>query len=198
MKKFFLVAVCAVFASFASAQVSWNAKAGLNFSSITNAKADLKVGYHLGVGAEFPLTQSLYLQPSLLLTAKGATGSDDGADVTMNPIYLEVPVMLAYKIPVSDKSNFVLSAGPYFAYGIAGKATVEDSGVEVKVDCFGSGENKVGLKRFDLGLGIGGAMEFEKFLIGLNVSYGLLDVSPKWADESAQNVNIGLSVGYRF
>lgn len=198
MKKIIFMIVFVALSSFVNAQVQWNVKAGLNVSTLTGANADMKVGYHLGVGAELPLAKSFYLQPSFLLTAKGATGSSFGFDATINPIYLELPVMFAYKIPVSKSSNFVLSAGPYFAYGIAGKVSIESEGVEANINCFGSGDHDLGMERFDLGLGIGGALEFNKFLVGLNVSYGLLNVAPEIYDGTSHNVNIGLSVGYRF
>lgn len=51
------------------------------------------------------------------LSTKGAKEDE----VTMNAVYLELPVMAAARIKVADNTNIVISAGPYLAYGVGGK-----------------------------------------------------------------------------
>ncbi|HHU97946.1 MAG: hypothetical protein QM237_07355 [Bacteroidota bacterium] len=41
--------------------------------------------------------------------------------LTINPIYLQVPVHYAYKNALNPGTRVVLHAGPYAAYGVGGK-----------------------------------------------------------------------------
>ena len=51
--------------------------------------------------------------------------------------YLELPVMAAARFKVADNTNIVLSAGPYFACGIAGNSKVDLGKGRLEVDTFG-------------------------------------------------------------
>ncbi|MEG1742514.1 MAG: porin family protein [Acetivibrio sp.] len=198
-----------VFASvIVSAQVTWNVKAGMNISSFTStgdAKADAKIGYKLGAGMEYSFNKVWSLQPSLLFSTKGAKLSEDGENVTVNAMYLELPIMVAARLAVSEGLNIVINAGPYLAYGVGGKMKVEGEG---SIDTFG--ETKIeledeegnvetvespGLKRFDAGLGVGFGLEFGKFLVGLDAQYGLTDIIE---DFSTKNLNFSIGAAYKF
>ena len=39
---------------------------------------------------------------------------------------MEIPVLAAARFAIADNQNIVVKAGPYFAYGIAGKCKVGD------------------------------------------------------------------------
>ena len=50
MKKLFVLVLVAMVSTVTFAQISWNAKAGINMSKLTGGEgADMKVGYQLGV-----------------------------------------------------------------------------------------------------------------------------------------------------
>ena len=54
MKKLFVLVLVAMVSTVTFAQISWNAKAGINMSKLTGGEgADMKVGYQLGVGMVF-------------------------------------------------------------------------------------------------------------------------------------------------
>ena len=92
MKKLFVAAVCAVFALTASAQrasstsssffstekadegVRFGVRAGLNFANLSGDHLDLdsRTSFHVGVIADIPLMQSLYIQTGLYFQSKGA------------------------------------------------------------------------------------------------------------------------------
>lgn len=44
-------------------------------------------------------------------------------------MYLEIPVLAAARFAVTDNQNVVVKAGPYFAFGVAGKVKVGDEKV---------------------------------------------------------------------
>ena len=38
-----------------------------------------------------------------------------GEKITVGPIYLDIPILAAYKFAISDNAKFVVNAGPYMA-----------------------------------------------------------------------------------
>lgn len=228
MKKGLIFVLFALVSVVSYSQISWNVKAGMNMSNLSGVEeSSMKIGYNIGVGMEYQFTDMWSIQPSLLFTTKGAkqdlSYKDYKDEYTYNPMYLELPIMAAARFAVSDNMNVVVSAGPYFAYGLGGKVKNEftdwdeDTDKEyiasIKHDIFkdvkdedGQVEEK-GAKRFDFGLGVGVAFEFNKFFVGLNGEFGLA----KFADapefdkdgdiigkKSAKNMNFSIGVGYKF
>jgi hypothetical protein len=175
----------------ASAQVSWIAKGGMNLSSITSSDANMKVGFNVGIGMDYALENLFSLQPSLLFTTKGVTESEGDVKVSINAMYLELPILMAGRIPLNPSMNLVITAGPYLAYGVGGKTTASSGGVDISVDTFGED----GLKRFDAGLAAGVALEFNKLYVGLNGEFGLVNISDGGKNK---NRNYYLGVGYKF
>ena len=89
-------------------------------------------GFHIGFMAEIPISQKshFYFEPSILYSQKGRTFikalhsqvSDTNylnyTSKSLNVQYIDIPLNLAYKLPLSKKknANFILSAGPYFSF----------------------------------------------------------------------------------
>ena len=113
-------------------------------------------------------------------------------ELSVNAVYLELPVMAAARFKVADNTNIVLSAGPYFACGIAGNSKVDLGKGRLEVDTFGDDGL---LKRGDVGLGIGVAAEFGKIIAGLDGQFGFVDVMD---NVNGKNLNLSISVGYKF
>jgi hypothetical protein len=213
LKKMFLGMFILLAATTASAQVSWNVKAGVNYStiSVSGGELDYKVGYNVGVGMEYAFNETWLFQPSLMFTAKGAQGDipyegDDGElyteKQTMNALYVSLPLMIGARLPVSEKVNLVISAGPYVALGVGGKIKAGD----YEQDTFGTetvtiGDDIVdetkGLKEFDAGIGVGVTAEFGKFFVGVTGEFGLTNLAPEKGDKG-KNTSFSLGVGYKF
>lgn len=231
MKKSVLFIMLALFSVASFSQITgWNAKVGMNVSNWTTDDLKAKVGFRVGVGTEYAFNDMWSLQPSLFFSTKGAkmdSGEMMGASakVTINQMYLELPVMAAARFNVAENTNLVVSAGPYLAYGVGGKTktTVKMGGDEAKIkfNTFGdidkvtleyegksadisindlenqSGQDlsgAKGLNRFDFGLGVGVALEYNKFIFGLDGQFGLT----KLATDVGKNMNFAISVGYKF
>lgn len=199
MKKSILFVLFAIFSIAGFSQVTWNAKVGMNISNWTDAEGtDPKIGFKIGGGLEYAFDKTWALQPSLFISTKGTKDSGDGMDLTVNQVYLELPIMAAARIPVADNANLVFSAGPYFACGIAGKTTVKESGVEVSIDTFGDDATDLQVKRFDAGFGFGVAAEFGNILVGLEGQYGFVKLIDIIDTNSPKNMNFSISLGYKF
>lgn len=190
MKKSVLFCLFALISVAGFSQIAgWNAKVGMNISNYSgDLDLNAKVGYKVGGGFEYTFTDTWSLQPSLFLSTKGAKKDA----VSINAMYLELPVMAAARFNVADNTNLVVNAGPYIAYGIGGKAKADlGSGVEYRENTFGSD----GLKRFDAGLGVGVTMEFGQILAGLEGQFGLVDVQK---EANPKNMVFSIVVGYKF
>lgn len=237
MKKCFLFMLFAMVSLAGFSQFKgWNAKVGMNLSSWTEDELDTKLGFRAGVGTEYMFSNIFSLQPSLFFSLKGCKASDEGefenvqgkVKLTVNQMYLELPVMLAARFNVANNTNLVITAGPYAGYGIGGKTNVDvrvnNEKFKVKFNSFGKvdkvtvekngksqdipledlsigfgniefdkNDNKF-LNRFDWGLGVGLALEFKRFIVGMDGQFGLRELGA----DGPKNLNYAFNVGYKF
>lgn len=201
MKKGLIFVLFALVSIVSYSQISWNAKVGMNMSNFTgDMDTDMKIGFNVGVGMEYQFSDIWSIQPSLMLSQKGGKYDKDGESIKYNPMYLEIPVLAAARFAVTDNQNIVVKAGPYFAFGIAGKAKYEFDGETEKGDFFGDGDDQLGGKRFDCGIGVGVAYEIGKFFVGLDGEFGFTNVVDFKADgvSNPKNMNFSIGVGYKF
>lgn len=201
-----LVAAMLMVITAVSAQTSLGIKGGLNMSNFYGDEVNdknMKLGFHVGLVADYEFAPNMAIQSGLLFTTKGSEfklGTENvKIEQTVNPMYLQVPVHFAYKADVMPGTRIVFHAGPYVAYGIAGKAKVKgtlgDSSAESRsVNVFG---DKALLKPFDAGLGLGVGAEFSRFLVDIGWDMGLVNIS-KADNGNIKNQNAYLSVGYKF
>lgn len=87
--------------------------------------------------------------------------------------YLQAPVHLGYRIPLSSELNLLGEVGPYFAYGVGGtrKVTVADSDYSISNDSFCDDSP---YNRFDVGVGAKVSLEFRNFIVlGAGYDHGL-------------------------
>ena len=197
MKKGLIFVLFALVSIVSYSQISWNAKVGMNMSNYTgDMDTDMKIGFNVGVCMEYQFSDMWSIQPSLMLTQKGAKIKEDGETMKFNPMYLEIPVLAAARFAVADNQNIVVKAGPYFAFGVAGKVKVGDD----KADFFGDGDDQFGGKRFDCGIGVGVAYEIGKFFVGLDGEFGFTNVVDFKSDgvSNPKNMNFSIGVGYKF
>ncbi len=197
MKKGLIFVLFALVSIVSYSQISWNAKVGMNMSNFTgDMDTDMRIGFNVGVGMEYQFSDMWSIQPSLMLTQKGAKIKEDGETMKFNPMYLEIPVLAAARFAVADNQNIVVKAGPYFAFGVAGKVKVGDD----KADFFGDGDDQFGGKRFDCGIGVGVAYEIGKFFVGLDGEFGFTNVVDFKSDgvSNPKNMNFSIGVGYKF
>ena len=152
MKRFLLVAVCAIGTLAASAQkteaspvffstekadqgVTFGLRVGLNFANVSaksgrvGLELDSRTAFHVGVVTDIPIVKSLYVQTGLFLQSKGATYNGsflfwDDVELSGSPLYLEIPLLLSYRCDFTDAVQLQVNFGPYFAYGIGGKMKI--------------------------------------------------------------------------
>lgn len=171
----------------------------MNLSTLTletngiDADPDISPGVRFGGFLEIPLIKNFTFQPQFLFSAKGSTYNLDNGDMSLSPVYIEIPAMAVY----SFGSNFVkisIFAGPYFALCMGGYKLA--SGGELNNLNFGSDEND-DLKLFDAGLNIGTGVNIRSLLISAQYGMGFVNISPSAATEMKNQV-FGFSISSSF
>lgn len=195
MKKFLMTAVLGMFALAGFSQVKWDAKVGMNFSNMTKAE-DTKAlpGFNLGVGMDYGFSENWSLQSGLMISSKGYKIKDYSKD---RPIYLDIPILAAYKFNISDNTKFVINAGPYLAFGLGGKCKFDEGG-DYKLF---KGEDGADAEysRFDLGLQYGIGLEIgEHYLVNLSGQNGFICPFDIEEGDKPKNMTFSIGVGYRF
>lgn len=216
----------------ADAPITFGVRGGVNFAGMSMGDSDIKdpdgrTSFNVGVSVDIPILQSLYVNTGLWYTSKGCKWKesdydDDGSyekeKLTYSPAYLQIPVLASYRFNFSDKLQWQLNFGPYFACGVGGKGKYKDEvGYDYndfephvsteKWDFFGDkGESSDGEtwkidkddrnKRFDFGLAFGTGLTIAKhFFVGVQYELGLTRVCKS---EKSKNRNFSIYGGFNF
>lgn len=193
MKKFLMTAVLGMFALAGFSQVKWDAKFGMNFSNMTKIDESKALpGFTLGVGMDYGFNENWSLQSGLMISSKGFKFKEGDWKDKYRPIYLDIPILAAYKFNISDNTKFVINAGPYLAIGLGGKNKETD---EEDIKLFD--KDRYDWKRFDLGIQYGIGLELsDRYLINLTGQNGF--ISPVDGGDDPKNMTFTIGVGYRF
>lgn len=206
MKKWVLTVLFGMIALAGFSQIRWNAEFGMTLSNMTKLDdAKALPGFKLGVGMDYAFTDMWSLKSGLFFNSKGYMTKRKGYKTTVRPTYMDIPIMAAVHLPITDNVKFIVNAGPYIAIGLGGKCKQHwDSGDDSKVFS-GEGGFDALMNRFDLGLQYGVGVELaERYLISLNGQNGFIcpfngDVIDDDGNKiSPKNMNFAISVGYIF
>jgi len=212
MKKLLLTAAIAVFtlSSVNAQDITFGAKAGINIANldVTDANIDSRTSLHLGVTAEFEISDTFSIQPELLYSAQGATESDTYEDSFIREVsesewklnYIQIPIMAKFYV----SEGLSLEAGPQI--GFLASAEVDYDSTETSlfdgssVSTSSTVDAKEIVKSVDFGLNFGLGYKLDSGLnFALRYNLGLSNIY----DVSESTVKIKnrvfqLSVGYTF
>jgi len=228
MKKLLSILMISAVALSAKAQTTY-VQGGLNLANITKTNDgqtednNILPTFNVGLMHRFGFSPVVALETGLLFTGKGSkaetyftANGDNYVKSKFNPLYLEVPVNVVFKIPVGAGSNVFFHGGPYVAVGVAGKsisetkvgALVTRSEDNIKFsndDPFTSHQEDAAydkLKRFDFGLNFGGGFSFKHFILKANYGLGLAKINSTQSDNTVNDKNkfrtMSFSVGIPF
>jgi hypothetical protein len=171
----------------------------MNLSTLTletngiDADPDIAPGVRFGGFLEIPAIRNFTFQPQFLFSAKGSTYNLDNGDMSLSPVYIEIPAMIVYNFG-PKVVKFSIFAGPYFAVCMGGYKLA--SGGELNNLNFGSEEND-DLKLFDAGLNFGTGVNIRSLMISAQCGLGLVNISPSAATEMKNQV-FGISISSSF
>lgn len=194
MKKSLILITLLIYSVTSYAQIEISGRAGLNLSKYSNDEAAKIIpGYKIGGGIQYSFDEMWALQTSLYLSAKGARTEDKEAAYTTRQTYLELPIMAALKMELTDITTITFSAGPYMAYGIGGK--VEKKDYTTKEITYRNSFDEQKLKRFDTGLGCSFNLGINRILLSMDFMFGFLKIKK---DTRQRNLSSSICIGYKF
>lgn len=187
MKKIILLVTIGVLTILGvSAQnIHFGAKGGVNLASldIENAAGTIngRTSFHLGGVVNIELSENIGIQSELLYSAQGADSNVNGFESTIKLDYINVPVLLDYKV----LDSFSLQAGPQIGFNINAETETDNGTFTIP-----------SAETIDLALAFGAQYKLEQgiFFQG-RYSLGLTDYVQGL--RSRNNV-FSLSVGYFF
>ncbi len=174
-----------------------------NYSNRTGAHFGFMADLQLGLNSKF------YAQPAVMFYNKGRKFFSTYDTTVYNYIsidakqfvnYIDIPLNVVYKIPISGKTKFFIGGGPYLSFfynGLERKETYLKNGkfeTEENTDLpIGDGPGKY--KTFDFGVNGTAGIEFGGLFIAGNYSRGLTDMYTATYDGSFKNQVIGATLG---
>lgn len=221
-KKILLSVIIIIFGctNFVIAQSPFSLKieGGMSYSSFRDwdFNTKYKFGYNFGIKAGYDLPKKFSIISGLSILNKGIKSNEEfdmGSpkppgywwgdepepisyiakyNVKMNPVYLQMPLLLGYRLKTDSPLNILFGAGMYFAYGIGGKINGYEESI-YKSDTYD-------LSFFEynnrLDFGIGSLIGIEYHRLGLNFAF---DYGLKKVHKSANNKNqsLSLTLSYR-
>ena len=184
-------------------------RAGLNLSTAAmnkelkqGADPKMKAGYHVGVVADIPIAGLVYAEPGILLSSRGVKVEGEGSEVTADALWIDVPLNLACRIPLTEGLQLQPLLGLNLSFGLDNKVESSDGTPEEGLI------NPYGQNNFDVGLNIGVGLLFRHFYAGIQYQHGFLNTcnpDPRQIgefqtgdDPVARSRNLQFSVGYNF
>jgi hypothetical protein len=165
-------------------------KGGMNMSNLSTDPAGLEdadtlQSFALGIWYGRPLNRQFSLLAEGLYSVKGDAESGDEYDVSTKVSYLDIPVLAKMGFMHGGPIQPSVFLGPSMALNLSAKSRFEGEGSEIEVDV------KDQMNTFDLGLVVGGGVEFpvgkRSFGVELRYSKGLTNAVDENANGDAHN-----------
>jgi hypothetical protein len=194
MKKIVII-ILIVFGSIANAQKSkkdegivFGLKGGLNISNFIGDIQDnsIRTSVHLGIFSEIIINDKFSIQPEILYSGQGYSGSATPGFSRSKYDYLNLPVLA--KIYVADKIS--IEAGPQIGFLLSAKERTSNDNATIPKQ-----------KTVDLGLNLGLAYDLKNgmfFQTRYNLGLSNINSSDNANAVKYTNSVIQLSVGVRF
>lgn len=208
----------------AKAQWRLGAEVGIDLSSVNVITNHTQIGSHGGLTVDYAFKNRINLSTGVFHTMKGANticADDLGYEMLVRLGYLEVPVMIGYRIPIASNIHLTPSIGTYFSWGVNGygefeKSTTSNTPNEsmnltewsnpFESHYYNTAESERKLayafNRFDTGLRFGLNAEIGRVSMSFNYDLGLKSMWKGFMDaglyHQLKNRNATLAIGYKF
>ena len=179
-------------------QAYYGLRIGVGFATVNSddryldggsAKTGLDVGAVVGV--QLGYRSPVYFETGLSYIEKGGNGHYDGDKFSYSLNYLEMPLVLKYKLDFDPQFSLQPFVGGYVAAGVGGK--IKDFGHRQAYSSF----DDEGFKRFDGGIRIGCGLQYEFLYAELGYDFGLANII-KDDFATARNQNLFMAIGVNF
>ena len=183
-------------ASPARAQgLSFGVKGGLNVATQDlsgeggDVSPDPRFGLVAGGFIRMPLASWLDVQAEGLYAEKGSRIKVAGAESTLIVDYVDVPVLARVRLA----HLFFAEGGVSMGFRLRAKTRARFSGATEEIDVSDQ------VERFDVGVAMGGGVEFGRLILDGRYTLGLTDIDKDKTDAAqAKNRTLAATIGIRF
>lgn len=215
MKKLVLMVVCilSTFTVIAQNKVTWGMEVGAGFSGWIGKHNDGSkplFNPKVGMTIDIPVTAYVSFQTGLNWVSKGASykmfnevfpdNKNSMSKVRVNQNYFQVPLLAAIHLGTTANFDFVITGGPYLAYGISGKSETDIDALTMSWDTFddlywGGQYISDGFNRFDAGIQLGVGLDFSSWTLELDSDFSFCKIA---SGASPYNFAMYITLGYKF
>ena len=192
-----LLAVVALAASPAYAQVTGGIKVGVNFADIKyeddegEQEFDRRTGLAVGGFVDVPVAPAVSFQPEILYSQKGAKFTDDfdGTEFTLKYDVIQIPLLAKLNFGGDSAARGFIVVGPAFSFNT--KANIEDEdGTEVD-----DLEDEV--EKVDFSGIIGAGVQFGMGMVEVRYDHGFRNIDAEdLADIKTRTFSVLFGVGW--
>jgi hypothetical protein len=165
--------------------VYYGLRLGVGFSTVNSDDryldgGSMKTGLDVGavVGVQLGYRSPVYFEAGLYYIEKGGQGHYEGDKFTYSLDYLELPLVLKYRIDMDRMFSIQPFVGGYMALGVGGK--IKDFGHRAAYSSF----DDDAFKRFDGGIRIGCGVQYDFLYAEVGYDFGLANISHDYFDTS--------------
>lgn len=187
-----LVLLIGFFSVFARAQVRFGVKGGYNLSTLIYSGTislhgeKSMSGFNAGVYASIPISENLSLVPEVIYSSQGARFQNNYASGDLNYDYINIPVLLRYK----------LSMGLFFETGL-------QMGILLSANEKSNGNTtdlmyQTYSQDFAWPMGLGYQFPNQHFGIDLRYNLGLINIMKSGSDANVKNSVFQFGLFYTF
>jgi Outer membrane protein beta-barrel domain len=178
---------------------TYGAKAGVNVSTLKLDPDEGEDAYSSQLGliaggfALRRLTGRLDLEPEGLFSMKGGSADVGSVDAKVRLDYVDVPVLLRYRIKGSDRRGIHAFGGPSFNFLVRARTISDLGGTKIEQDVTDD------VERFELGVVGGVSVGFGRLMVEGRYTHGISDTDKDTDDElKIRNRMVSVLGGIRF
>ncbi len=200
LNKIWAISIFTMF-SFFPLQAQWEVGGltGFNVASISvnpgSSSEDYssRMGFGIGLVADRPLTEQLYLHAEPMFLQKGSKLETSNFTGKYKVNYIEIPVMFKYVFQNSASFIPYAMAGPSFGLLTSAKLDIKDGGEQ---------DEKDNTNSFDFGVGFGGGVTYpyenKTFFAEIRYVLGLTNINKESDESTVKNRGLQVFVGVTF
>lgn len=147
----------------------------------------------VGVFVTWHASSWLDLQPELLYAMKGAKGEEFDIPSKLLLDYLEFPLLVRKSMGSPHAMAWYVGGGPSFGYRLRAKTRADFGDAIEEIDVSDD------VERFDLGVAVGGGLEFRRVVVDARYTHGLTDIDKDTSDGvKVANRAVSVTAGFKF
>lgn len=159
MKKLVMIFLIALFSISGIAQSKFGIRGGLNMANVDISASGVTIApearttFFAGINFDIQINEKLSFSPGIQYTGRGYKLSSNGATSEAKLDYIDVPLLLNLRLPLSETTSILLSGGGMPGFLLAATGESSYNGRSESQDI------KDGVETFHFGLTFGGGIE---------------------------------------